>query len=33
MSQAINEAKRLFEKFDDNMDGFVSREEFELSYK
>jgi proline dehydrogenase len=33
MSQAITEAKRLFEKFDGNMDGFVSREEFEYSYK
>jgi proline dehydrogenase len=33
MSQAITEAKRLFEKFDDNMDGYVTREEFELSFK
>mmetsp|Transcript_26166 Transcript_26166/g.40254 ORF Transcript_26166/g.40254 Transcript_26166/m.40254 type:complete len:580 (+) Transcript_26166:76-1815(+) len=32
MSQAITEAKRLFEKFDDNMDGSVSREEFETAY-
>lgn len=33
MSQAITEAKRLFQMFDTNGDGFVSREEFELSYK
>ena len=33
MSQAIVEAKRLFEKFDTNNDGFIQREEFELAYK
>lgn len=33
MSQAIVEAKRLFEKFDTNRDGTVTREEFELGYK
>ena len=33
MSQAITEAKRLFEKFDLNKDGLISREEFETAYK
>eukprot|EP00980_Cylindrotheca_fusiformis_P020665 scaffold7703_cov127-Cylindrotheca_fusiformis.AAC.14 len=33
MSQAINEAKRLFQMFDKNGDGFVSRDEFKRSYK
>jgi proline dehydrogenase len=33
MSVAITEAKRLFEKFDTNKDGFVTRNEFELGYK
>lgn len=33
MSLAINEVRRLFQKFDTNRDGFVSREEFEQSYK
>jgi proline dehydrogenase len=33
MSQAITEVKCLFEKFDGNRDGFVTREEFELSYE
>ena len=33
MSRAIVEAKKLFEIFDKNNDGFVSREEFEQGYK
>ena len=33
MSQAIIETKKLFQKFDSNLDGFVSREEFEIGYK
>ncbi len=33
MSQAINESKKLFQKFDSNLDGYVSREEFEVGYK
>jgi proline dehydrogenase len=33
MSQAIVEAKKLFLKFDTNMDGTISREDFELGYK
>jgi len=33
MSQAIVESKRLFQKFDTNLDGYVSREEFEVAYK
>lgn len=32
MSQAIIETKKLFQKFDSNLDGFVSREEFEIGY-
>ena len=33
MSQAIVETKNLFKKFDANLDGYVSREEFESAYK
>lgn len=33
MSQAIVESKRLFQKFDANLDGYVTREEFENAYK
>lgn len=33
MSQAIVESKRLFQKFDTNLDGYVTREEFEAAYK
>ena len=33
MSQAIVEAKRLFQKFDKDHDGFISRAEFEQGYK
>lgn len=33
ISQAITEAARLFEKFDTNKDGFISRDEFEMGYK
>ena len=33
MSQAIVEARRLFEKFDNDNDGFIHREEFELAYR
>lgn len=32
MSQAIIESKKLFQKFDTNLDGSVSREEFEVAY-
>jgi len=32
MSQAIIESKKLFQKFDSNLDGFVTREEFEVGY-
>jgi proline dehydrogenase len=33
LSTAIVEAKRLFEIFDMNGDGVISREEFEFGYK
>lgn len=33
MSQAIVESKKLFQKFDTNFDGFISRDEFEVGYK
>jgi proline dehydrogenase len=33
MSQAIVEAKKLFEIFDTNKHGYVSREEFEQAYR
>jgi proline dehydrogenase len=33
MSQAIVETKKLFQKFDTNLDGYVSREEFEVAHK
>mmetsp|Transcript_78327 Transcript_78327/g.227242 ORF Transcript_78327/g.227242 Transcript_78327/m.227242 type:complete len:572 (+) Transcript_78327:110-1825(+) len=32
MSQAIIESKRLFQKFDSNLNGYVTREEFEVAY-
>lgn len=32
MSQAIVESKRLFEKFDTDLNGFVTRDEFEIAY-
>jgi proline dehydrogenase len=33
MSTAIVESKKLFQKFDTNLDGYVTRDEFEVAYK
>ena len=33
MSKAIVESKKLFQKFDSDLDGYVSRDEFEAAYK